>query len=119
MHRHRVLSLSLTFFSPHDEHNLVRIKPSYDSLPFFPFVLVISCDFDQSMCGFVQDKNDKFDWTRRKGSTLSSFTGPFVDHTGYGGCYNISLFNFIATSEPVVNTSRVVTLHSKSQFIMA
>ena len=65
------------------------LKPSYDSLSIFPFVLVISCDFDGSMCGFVQDNNDTFDWTRRKGSTSSSSTGPNADHTGFGGCYNI------------------------------
>ena len=44
-------------------------------------VLAITCNFDVSMCGFLQDKNDKFDWTRHKGATLSSGTGPSGDHT--------------------------------------
>ena len=49
-------------------------------------ILVSSCDFDESMCGFVQDQNDVFDWRRQKGSTGSSNTGPSADHTGIGGC---------------------------------
>lgn len=36
------------------------------------------------MCSFVQDKNDKFDWTRINGGTPSLGTGPSADHTGNG-----------------------------------
>ena len=39
------------------------------------------CNFDVSMCGFVQGINDKFDWTRRKESTTSDLTGPSFNHT--------------------------------------
>ena len=39
------------------------------------------CNFDVSMCGFVQDSDDKFDWTRHKGGTPSSGTGLSFDHT--------------------------------------
>ena len=67
------------------------------------------------MCGFLQDKTDKFDWTRRKGSTSSSSTGPSADHTGNGGCYNI--FKLIATSNTVVNLS--VPLYFANQLILA
>ena len=49
------------------------------------FLIATSCDFEGSMCGFVQDKNDKFDWTRNKGSTSSSSTGPSADHTTGNG----------------------------------
>ena len=33
------------------------------------------------MCDFAQGNNDKFDWTRHKGSTPSAVTGPSFDHT--------------------------------------
>ena len=48
-------------------------------------LLAKTCNFDASMCGFVQDKNDKFDWTRQKGPTSSSGTGPSSDHTSGNG----------------------------------
>ena len=42
------------------------------------------CDFENSaICGYVQDRRDDFDWTRKSGRTVSSFTGPPSDHT-YG-----------------------------------
>ena len=47
----------------------------------FLFNLEIICNFDVSLCGFVQSDNDKFDWTRHKGSTSSHDTGPSFDHT--------------------------------------
>lgn len=53
---------------------------------------VVSCNFDNDVCGFVQDSNDKFDWTRNKGSTSSYQTGPSADHTtGSGTIYLPSL----------------------------
>ena len=37
-----------------------------------PFLFsAMHCDFDQSMCGFVQDKNDTFDWLRNYGKSRS------------------------------------------------
>ena len=52
------------------------------SLNAYLFLLsVASCNFDNSMCGFVQDRNDKFDWKRHRGSTRSYRTGPSADHT--------------------------------------
>ncbi|XP_078348020.1 uncharacterized protein LOC144633100 [Oculina patagonica] len=53
-----------------------------------------SCNFDESMCGFVQDKNDEFDWTRLNGSTPSTNSGPSADHTGNG------YYMYIETSSP-------------------
>ena len=59
---------------------------------FFSFnCLAVVCNFDSSLCGFVQDTNDKFDWTRLKGSTSSSSTGPSADHTTGTGMQNVSL----------------------------
>ena len=51
--------------------------------PFFKFS-AFKCNFDLAICGFVQDNNDKFDWTRHRGSTPSIATGPCADHTGNG-----------------------------------
>uniref|UniRef100_A0A2C9JP83 MAM domain-containing protein n=1 Tax=Biomphalaria glabrata TaxID=6526 RepID=A0A2C9JP83_BIOGL len=42
-----------------------------------------TCDFeDNGFCGWIQDINDDFDWTRWSGKTLSDKTGPSSDHTG-------------------------------------
>ena len=51
----------------------------------FLFSLATACNFDSSMCGFTQDKTDKFDWIRHRGSTSSSATGPSSDHTSGSG----------------------------------
>ncbi|KAL9985794.1 hypothetical protein ACROYT_G008239 [Oculina patagonica] len=56
---------------------------------------VVSCNFDNDVCGFVQDSNDKFDWTRNKGGTGSYQTGPSADHTTGNGYYM-----YIETSSP-------------------
>ncbi|EDO39626.1 predicted protein, partial [Nematostella vectensis] len=48
------------------------------------------CDFDVDVCGFVQDTQDVFDWTRMKGNTGSSGTGPIGDHTSGKGRYSRS-----------------------------
>lgn len=39
------------------------------------------CDFQQDLCSYTQDKTDDFDWTRLKGKTPTSGTGPLTDHT--------------------------------------
>ncbi|XP_046559779.1 MAM and LDL-receptor class A domain-containing protein 1-like [Haliotis rubra] len=48
---------------------------------------LITCSFDNDMCGWTQMKNDDFDWTRHQGSTASSGTGPLLDHTTGKGYY--------------------------------
>ena len=40
-----------------------------------------NCNFDTNMCGWVQDRNDQFDWTRFHGATSTASTGPSADHT--------------------------------------
>ena len=42
---------------------------------------VATCDFESGVCGWMQLTSDDFDWTRKRGSTPSSNTGPTVDHT--------------------------------------
>ena len=45
-----------------------------------------SCNFDYGLCyGWSQSLSDVFDWTRRRGSTSSSNTGPSSDHTTGNG----------------------------------
>ena len=51
----------------------------------------MSCNFDSSTCGFVQSKNDKFDWTRNTGGTSSSPTGPSADVSGNGKINTLKL----------------------------
>ncbi|XP_071851180.1 MAM and LDL-receptor class A domain-containing protein 1-like isoform X5 [Apostichopus japonicus] len=45
----------------------------------------INCDFGpadaSTLCGWIQDTEDDFDWSFRTGSTPSYFTGPKFDHT--------------------------------------
>ncbi|XP_067035363.1 MAM and LDL-receptor class A domain-containing protein 1-like [Acropora muricata] len=54
------------------------------------------CNFDSpSICGYTQSTNDTFNWSRQRGSTLSSATGPSSDHTSGSGYYM-----YIETSSP-------------------
>ncbi|XP_006817542.2 MAM and LDL-receptor class A domain-containing protein 1-like [Saccoglossus kowalevskii] len=58
----------------------------------------MSCDFESmNVCGFVQDDDDVFDWTRNMGRTPSSATGPQVDHT-YGDTSHA--YMYIEASSP-------------------
>ncbi|KAL9953484.1 hypothetical protein ACROYT_G040907 [Oculina patagonica] len=59
---------------------------------------VTSCNFDTGWCsGWQQSDSDVFDWTRQKGPSLSSNTGPSSDHTSGTGYYM-----YIETSYPRV-----------------
>ncbi|XP_022098207.1 MAM and LDL-receptor class A domain-containing protein 1-like isoform X2 [Acanthaster planci] len=45
-------------------------------------LLDLNCDFDSNtFCAYKNSPNDDFDWLLNRGSTLSSGTGPDVDHT--------------------------------------
>lgn len=39
------------------------------------------CDFETDTCGWVNDTSSEFFWVRTNKATLSSGTGPLVDHT--------------------------------------
>ena len=39
------------------------------------------CDFESGLCRWKQSTDDQFDWTRTRGPTSSTLTGPQVDHT--------------------------------------
>ncbi|KAK3752189.1 hypothetical protein QZH41_007021, partial [Actinostola sp. cb2023] len=60
----------------------------------------VSCNFDRDTCGFAQRAGDKFDWSRHKGGTPSSGTGPSGDHTSSSGS---GYYMYIETSSPRVN----------------
>ncbi|XP_053395843.1 uncharacterized protein LOC128555991 [Mercenaria mercenaria] len=39
------------------------------------------CTFDDSVCGWQQSDKDDFNWSRKRGGTMSPATGPSYDHT--------------------------------------
>ena len=41
----------------------------------------MDCTFESNMCGYTQLSSDEFDWTRQKGDTDATGTGPRFDHT--------------------------------------
>lgn len=47
------------------------------------FSALLSCDFEEGLCGWTNEHNDDFDWTRHQSATPSLGTGPVADHT-YG-----------------------------------
>lgn len=59
----------------------------------------MDCNFDKDECGFRQDKNDKLDWTRRKGSTPSTNTGPSGDHGSGSGEWGIRFLEKIDNNQ--------------------
>ena len=54
------------------------------SVSIFDVFLDPSCDFEKDLCSWKQEVSDDFDWTRQKGPTCSSETGPSTDHSGNG-----------------------------------
>jgi len=43
---------------------------------------LFNCDFEQGLCGFMNDITGQFNWTRARGRINTySYTGPIVDHT--------------------------------------
>lgn len=81
-----------------------------------------SCDFEHDTCEWRNRRNDKFDWERVHGKTVTSNTGPSADHTlntQYGTYLYIEAStprkpgdNAIISSPwfPNINSSRCLTL---------
>ena len=60
------------------------------------------CDFESAtICQYVQDTTDDFDWTRDFGGTTSTTTGPSVDHT-----YQTKTGNFFKVNIDLVFLSK-------------
>ncbi|KAH0624214.1 hypothetical protein JD844_007763 [Phrynosoma platyrhinos] len=57
-------------------HQISSVPASGLSIPCH-----FSCSFDLDFCSWTQSDTDSFDWTRHKGSTSSTTTGPSYDHT--------------------------------------
>ena len=55
----------------------------------------VACNFDTDLCVWTNAADDKFDWSRKNGSTSSPGTGPRTDHTSRHGSYI-----YIETSSP-------------------
>ena len=55
-----------------------------------------ACTFQTNLCGWNQDKTDKFDWTRHYSGTSSTGTGPSSGAGGHG------YYMYIETSSPRV-----------------
>lgn len=64
------------------------------------------CNFESGLCTWTQAKDDQFDWTRVRGSTGTTNTGPTSDHTTGSGYYI-----YIETSSPrrVNDTARIIS----------
>lgn len=52
--------------------------------------LVLECHFHLDMCGFTQDDTEHFDWQLMQGSSYTSGTGPFADHSSGSGYYALA-----------------------------
>ena len=50
---------------------------------FIENTLKKSCDYENGICGWTQDRFDQFDWEIHSKETSTRFTGPSNDHT-YG-----------------------------------
>ena len=59
------------------------VLPSAAAPPTVPPTppMPVNCTFETGICNWVNLQGDKFDWTRHRGSTFSSDTGPRHDHT--------------------------------------
>lgn len=74
-------------------HNAVHIISTTTALstapPTTPPKGKFNCDFEIDFCSWTQDSSDKFNWTRHRGKTSSTDTGPTTDHTLKTGTFQI------------------------------
>lgn len=74
-------------------HNAVHIIPTTaapsTAPPTTPPKGKFNCDFEIDFCSWTQDSSDKFNWTRHRGRTSSTDTGPTTDHTLKTGTFQI------------------------------
>ena len=61
------------------------------------------CNFEAGICKWTFDSKGKFNWTRHKGSTGTTGTGPKFDHT-FG---NTGLFHVVVVVTYVLNVASV------------
>ncbi|XP_070567019.1 MAM and LDL-receptor class A domain-containing protein 2-like [Ptychodera flava] len=62
------------------DNQLCELMPDYADPTINPSTAV-SCDFENDICGWIQEAEDDFDWSRKVGSTSTLYTGPQFDHT--------------------------------------
>ncbi|XP_033121484.1 enteropeptidase-like [Anneissia japonica] len=90
-------------FNTQQRRNIDIIDKFIDSDAF------AKCDFeDPSICNFVQDTTDDFNWKRRSASTPSANTGPSFDHT-YGTCKGGYYLHIEATGQNSNDIARLWT----------
>ncbi|XP_062532362.1 scavenger receptor type C isoform X1 [Bombyx mori] len=69
-----------------------------------------SCDFEEDLCGWIQDEFHDFDWKRLNTKTPSSFTltGPWFDHT-YGSRGKGHFMYIESTGRFINDTARLLS----------
>ncbi|KAK7478855.1 hypothetical protein BaRGS_00029954, partial [Batillaria attramentaria] len=83
-------------------HVTLGLSPPHTSRLTCPLLTPASCDFElPTICGYTQETGDDFDWTRHRGRTASSSTGPTGDHTTGTGYY--MYFETSEFTSPLVN----------------
>ena len=85
------------------------------------FISGFNCNFNGDFCGFTQSKSDKFDWTRRSGSTSSSSTGPSSGNGGSGKDlgkaggvnYQLSIIGYLHRGPGFIADCRVMVVRGR------
>jgi len=83
----RLLNFFLHWIKPHRAKQKTLILNTSSSKAT---CLGRNCTFERNLCGFTQVKSDTFDWTRMKGATPTTGSGPSRDHTNGRGEFHVS-----------------------------